>query len=250
MSVIVIGDRKVGKTHMALALAKEYKGSQVQIIDPSYETLKDELQPADADYIVPTREITKRPVKLKVELHKPEIIESVWVDTPGEMFDPEWQKDNDDDWNDFKQNIGQNIGIILLLPPYQEIVSKNLLNQATPDMTLDRDDLMNTQKWCNNLENWLRFLNKNCSRVDNITICLHKADLFCGNLDLEAQKTQEHPVVRQRQVRNEYFAVAKEVIKKNNRVVRPFQFFITSISHRTLLEAPWLYLSPYILYHR
>ncbi|GGA03383.1 ATP-binding protein [Okeania sp. KiyG1] len=250
MSVIVIGDRAVGKTHMALALAKEYKGSRVRIKDPSYETLRDQLQNVDTGEMIRTTEITKRPVKLQVELHKPEIIESVWVDTPGEMFESEWQKDHDIAWNDFKQDIGQNIGIILLLPPYQQIVSNNLLNQATPDMTLERDDLMNTQNWCNNLENWLKFLNKNCSRVDNITICLHKADLFCGNLDLEAQKTQGHPVVRQRQVRNGYFAVAKEVIKRNNREARPFQFFITSINHRTLLEAPWLYLSPFILYHR
>lgn len=37
MSVIVIGDRAVGKTHMALALAKPNQGSRVQILDPSYK---------------------------------------------------------------------------------------------------------------------------------------------------------------------------------------------------------------------
>ena len=150
----------------------------------------------------------------------------------------------------FMQKIGQNIGIILLLPPYQEIVSNHLLNKASSGMTLDPDQIMNTQGWSNNLEDWLRFFNQYCSRVDNIAICLHKADLFCQSLDDEATKMQGHPVERQKQVRNRYFAVAKEVINRNNREVRPFQFFITSISNRILLEAPWLYLSPFILHYR
>jgi GTPase SAR1 family protein len=250
MSVIVIGDRAVGKTHMALALAKKNEGLRVKIVDPSYEALREELQNADTGEMVPTREIIERPVKLEVDLSHTHRIKSLWVDTPGEWWETEWQRDHYTAWNDFKQKIGQNIGIILLLPPYQKIVSNNLLNQASPDMTLDRDKLMNAQRWCNNLENWLKFLNQNCSRVDNIAICLHKADLFCESLDDEARRTEGNPVDRQTQVRNGYFAVAKEVINRNNREVRPFQFFVTSISHRTLLEAPWLYLSPYILYHR
>ena len=250
MSVIVIGDRAVGKTHMALALAKPNQGSRVQILDPSYKTLKEELQNADTGEMIRTTKITKRSVKLEVKLHKRHVMDSLWVDTPGEIWETEWQRSHHNAWNNFKQKIGQNIGIILLLPPYQEIVSKNLLNQASPSMTLDRDQLMNTQRWCNNLEYWLRFLNQNCSGVENIAICLHKADLFCESLEDEAREMEGHPVYRQRQVKNQYFAVAKEVIDRNNREQRPFQFFITSIGNPILLTAPWLYLSPYILYYR
>ena len=250
MSVIVIGDRAVGKTHMALTLAKKDEGLRVKIVDPSYKALREELQSIDTGEMVPTRKMIKREVKLEVELNHRKIIKSFWVDTPGEWWETEWQRDHYTAWNDFKQKIGQNIGIILLLPPYQEIVSKLLLKKASPVMTLDREQLMNREKWCNNLEDWLKFFNKHCSRVDNIAICLHKADLFCESLEDEARKTEGNPVDRQTQVRNGYFAVAKEVINRNNREARPFQFFVTSISHRTLLEAPWLYLSPYILYHR
>ena len=250
MSVIVIGDRAVGKSHMGLALAHPNQKSKVRIIDPSYGTLREELQDVDTGYMVPTREIIERPVELEVDLSHTHRIKSLWVDTPGEWWETEWQRDHYTAWNDFKQKIGQNIGIILLLPPYQEIVSKLLLKKASPVMTLDREQLMNREKWCNNLEDWLKFFNKHCSRVDNIAICLHKADLFCQSLDDEATKMQGHPVERQKQVRNRYFAVAKEVINRNNREVRPFQFFITSISNRILLEAPWLYLSPFILHYR
>ena len=246
MSVIVIGDRAVGKTHMALTLAKKDEGLRVKIVDPSYKALREELQSIDTGEMVPTREMIKREVKLEVELNHRKIIKSFWVDTPGDCWETEWQEKNEDDWNDLKQEIGQNTGIILLLPPYQEIVSKLLLKKASPVMTLDREQLMNSEKWCNNLEDWLKFFNKHCSRVDNIAICLHKADLFCQSLDDEARTMQGHPVERQRQVRNRYFAVAKEVINRNNREVRPFQFFVTSISDRTLLEAPWLYLSRFI----
>ena len=250
MSVIVIGDRAVGKTHMGLALAQPIGEWRVKIIDPSYETLREKLQNVDTGDMVPTRDMIKRPVSLEVKLKHRKIIESVWVDTPGEIWETEWQEKNEDDWNDFKEKIGQNIGIILLLPPYKEIVLNHLLKKASSGMTLDPDQLMNAQGWSNNLEDWLRFFNQYCSRVDNIAICLHKADLFCESLDDEAIKMQGHPVERQKQVRNRYFAVAKEVINRNNREVRPFQFFITSISNRILLEAPWLYLSPFILHYR
>jgi hypothetical protein len=255
MSVVVIGDRAVGKSHMALALAElallgNAEQKRVIIIDPSYEILKDELTNLDTGMMVPTRQITERPIRIEVQLDRTRIIDSVWIDTPGEIWDDEWQKDHSNAWNEFKQNIGKNLAIILLLPPYQERVLPELINRASPDMTLEREKLMNAERWRRNLEDWLKFLNQNCSRVNNIAICLHKADLFCENLDAEAKEMVCHPVDRQSRVRNRFFSVAQDVIDRHNREERPFQFFVTSVSHPILLTAPWLYLSPLILYHR
>jgi hypothetical protein len=255
MSVVVIGDRAVGKSHMALALAElallgNSEQKRVIITDPSYEILKNKLQSSDTGYMIPTREITERPIRLEVQLDRRRIIDSVWIDTPGEIWDAEWPREHPSAWNEFKQNIGKNLGIILLLPPYQEIVSQELMNRALPGMNLDIEKLMNAERWRRNLDAWLKFLNQNCSRVNNIAICLHKADLFCENLDAEAKEIVCHPVDRQIRIRNKFFSVAKDVIDRNNREERPFQFFVTSISHPILLTAPWLHLSPLILYHR
>ena len=250
MSVVVIGDRAVGKTHMALALAELPAGSKVRIIDPSAEILREELTSRDTGAMVPTSEKKERPIKLEVQLNKREIIDSVWIDTSGEIWETDWQNENFNAWNEFKQNIGKNLAIILLLPPYQSIVSQELINRASSDMTLNRDKLMDTDRWCRNLEAWLKFLNQHCPRVHHIAICLHKADLFCENLDAKAREMNGHSVDRQSKAMQSFFAVAKarEVIKCNNREPIPFQFFITSVSHSDLLTAPWLYLSPYILY--
>ncbi len=255
MSVVVIGDRLVGKSHMALALAElalsgNAEQKRVIITDPSYEILKDELTNRDTGMMIRTNEITKRPIRIEVQLDRARIIDSVWIDTPGEIWDAEWPKDHPTAWNEFKQNIGNNLAIILLLPPYQERVSPELINKASPGMTLEREKLMNAERWRRNLEDWLKFLNQNCSRVNNIAICLHKADLFCENLDAEAKEMVCHPVDRQTRVRNKFFSVAKDIIDRHNREERPFQFFVTSVSHPILLTAPWLYLSPFILYHR
>ncbi|MDJ1185883.1 hypothetical protein [Roseofilum casamattae] len=250
MSIVVIGDRAVGKTHMALALAELPTGSKVRIIDPSAEVLREELINPDTGATVPTSEIISRPIRLEVQLDRRRIIDSVWVDTPGEIWEPDWPKDHPDAWNKFKQNIARNLAIILLLPPYQEMVSQELINRASSNMRVNRERLMNYERWCRNLEGWLKFLNQYCSRVHNIAICLHKADLFCESMDAEASTIIGHPVERQSKIRNRFFAVAKEVIDRHNREERPFQFFITSVSDTILLTAPWLSLSPFLLYRR
>jgi len=252
MSVVVIGDRAVGKTHMALALAELPSGSKVRIIEPSVDILREELTSRDTGAMVPTSEIKERPIKLEVILNKREIIDSVWIDTPGEIWDADWPKEHPSAWNEFKQNIGKNLAIILLLPPYQSMVSQELINRASSNMTLNRDKLMDTDRWCRNLEDWLKFLNQHCRKVHHIAICLHKADLFCENLDAKAREMNGHPVNHQNKAMQSFFAVAKarEVIQCNNREPIPFQFFITSVSHSDLLIAPWLYLSPYILYSK
>lgn len=52
------------------------------------------------------RDMIRRLVRLEVQLNYCKIIELVWVDIFGEIWEIEWQEKNEDDWNDFKEKIG------------------------------------------------------------------------------------------------------------------------------------------------
>ena len=142
----------------------------------------------------------------------------------------------------------------MLIHPYQEQVKQKLIDDADSIMTLNREELYSFKKWKYELINWLKFLRQDCSQVSNILICLHKADLVRENLNEIAEK---YPYSRNggnpwyqfdQMVRNEFFGEVKAEIAKYENPKQPFQFFVTSVKNRSLLERPWLYISPYILY--
>lgn len=248
MSVVVIGDRAVGKSRMGLALAEPSEEPKVQVIEPDYQTLKDEYINVDTGGMTPTRDIYKRPFKIKVELSTKRIIESVWIDTPGEIYDLEWQIEHPHAWKEFKETLNQSLGIILLLHPYQEQVKPTLIDSTDSIFALDRETLLPAHKWKVDLVNWMKFLRENCNQVNYILICLNKADLFCSNLDTVGKNFQSYPSYKRQDEALKYFTAAQIEIEKYNRKDRPFQFFITCVKNRSLLELPWIYLSPYILY--
>ncbi|MBR8826665.1 MAG: hypothetical protein DSM107014_01960 [Gomphosphaeria aponina SAG 52.96 = DSM 107014] len=256
MSVVVIGDRSVGKSSTVLELANPYNKNCVEIVEPDYETLRENYINPDTNQMVPTRTEEQQPLVLNVQLPGGEKqVNSVWIDTPGEMWDsPQWRQENPAAWQDFKTRLNECVGIILLLPPHRDLVSPNLLNVANDHHTLNRDDLLNFQAWENRLGKWLDFFLQDCSQVEHIAICLHKADLFC-NVDKVSREFQYNYAGGTQwwkfneTARKKYFyQVEKNIKNYHQRGGKPIQFFITSIKNRGLLELPWLYLSPYILY--
>lgn len=45
-----------------------------------------------------------------------------WIDTPGEIWRKTWQSDNPDEWKKFVEASRTSEGILLILPPYREIL--------------------------------------------------------------------------------------------------------------------------------
>jgi len=247
MSVVVIGDRAVGKSSTVLELANPYEKKFVEIVEPDYETLKDKYINPDTNQMVPTRTEGQRSLVLNVQLPGGEKqINAHWIDTPGEMWDsPQWRKDNPSAWQDFKTRLNECLGIILLLAPYRDLVSPNTLNP---------EELLTFQAWEIRFTKWLDFFLQDCSQVEHITICLHKADLFCNvdNVSKEFQYSDSGGTQWWKineTARKMYFNQVEKPIKNyHKKGGKQLQFFITSIKNRGLLELPWLYLSPYILY--
>jgi len=247
MSVVVIGDQAVGKTRMGLALAEPNKHKYVKVLEPDYETLYEQLVNPEKGDTTPSQSkgVVPRLLKLQVTLSNgsTKIIDTTWIDTFGELFNEEWQKDRPQFWKDFQtETLGQAQGIILLLNPWQEILNQRLIDEAPPIFKVGLDDVHNANKWVTTFSSWLDFLSEEqFKRVNHIVICLNKADL-CWNLANINQKKAE-----------EYFGLAKQLINnfKSKRVrinnLEPY-FFLTTVKNRDLLEAPWLHLAPYI-YH-
>ena len=246
MSVVVIGDQAVGKTRMGLALAEPNKHKDVKVLEPDYETLYDQLVNPEKDDTTPSQSngVVPRSFTLLVNLRGgPKIINTTWIDTFGELFNEEWQKERPSSWQDFqKQTLSQSQGIILLLNPWKEILSQRLIDQTEPIFKSDLANLDNANKWMTTFSNWLNFLSEEqFNRVNHIAICLNKADL-CWDL---AKTDNNNP--------EKYFEIAKSQIndfKKHRLKIHSLEpyFFITTVKNRDLLEAPWLHLAPYI-YH-
>lgn len=235
MSVIVIGDRAVGKTSMVFALTDPREQERVTVVDG----------PDWTGGVAPTEALEGRPLTMAVDLPVPRQIQVQWTDTPGEAFtNREWRKQNQKAWDGIRQKMSQSRYLLLLLPPYRSLVQRK-------DSGIKLDEFQTAEVWERRVIEWLNFIQKECSTVKHILICLNKADLFC-NTETESQRWRYKPsgfsfANYSDHVLKTYFQEFEERIKQYNLKNRSqlISFFITTIKSRSLLELPWLYISSY-----
>lgn len=254
MSVIVIGNRFVGKTSMVVTLAKETLAQgmeNVKIVTPDPQTIIQEYSNSETGEIAPTDRKSIEAMQLNIRLRsRPQgrSVSVTWIDTPGEA----WQlKEEWNGWSEIIKALHECKAVFLLLPPYRSH-SKKADDQ---DLTiLDKDT------WRSQLQNWLEFLRKHAaapdSKIQHLVIAAHKADLFCHNLDDEEEKWRFNPEKRyawtdhNTHIRNTYFSFVDDIIREHNSSpphITP-QLFITTLKRPSLLELPWVYLGTYLAY--
>ena len=249
MGVIYIGDRAVGKTHLAMELANP-KSNYVKVTEPDYSELKSILYDENQQSTRPTdskKAIYDRYLAIQVEL--PTGIKDItldWLDTPGEIWRKSWQNNNQSEWQKFLDTISHSEGILLIVPPYREIIKKS--------PTVNPDDFITKGQWCKRFHRWVDFFGQDCPKARHILICLNKADLFC-DLDKEAAKlayipdrSQMNWQQRDQYVFQKYFRPVHPQINLLNRSIQGLSVrcFITSIYNRYLLELPWIYLGSFL----
>ncbi len=246
MGVVYIGDRAVGKTHLALELANP-QGNYVQasLVNQNYANLRANLLNLDGT-TKPTQTIEKRSLDVQVRL--PNGISKIpvdWIDSPGELFRRSWQSDHINEWQNFEETVAKSEGIFLVVPPYREILQ--------PDV--NQENYITQQQWCNRFNRWADFFIYDCPQARRIVICLNKADLIYCNLEQEISQLAYLPngycknwLQRHNYVINNYFRPVKPQLEKINRSRSGLSVrcFITSIYHRSLLELPWIYLASYL----
>ncbi|MDF5732049.1 MAG: hypothetical protein PUP92_29625 [Rhizonema sp. PD38] len=247
MGIIYIGDRATGKTHLAMELANP-RSDYVSVSYPDYEYLKALLyddgigrtKATDAE-----KEVDARYLDIQVKL--PTGFKQLtldWIDTPGEIWRKTWQTDNPDKWNNFLNTLRDSEGILLIIPPYREILNPSV----------NQEEFMTQQQWCNRFNRWLDFLQQDCYKARHILICLNKADLFC-NINQESLKLAYNPngaqlnwQQRHSYVLQKYFRPIHPQLEKINQNISGLSVrcFITTIYNRYLLELPWLYLGAFL----
>jgi hypothetical protein len=122
-SVIVIGDRKVGKTDTILTLEKPGT-CNVQILnDLSCYRDPDTRRAAGTAF--------KTEVSLEMEVKLPSGKKKLfikWIDTPGENWEKfdQWQVDHPGYWKATQQTIQESTAIFLILPPYYTLIDAKL----------------------------------------------------------------------------------------------------------------------------
>jgi len=246
VGIIYIGDRATGKTHLATELANPSNNRYVNVMRPDYDTLKVELygggdKPKPTPFQGDLREMA-------VQVRLPSGAKTVavdWIDTSGEIWRPSYQEGNQQEWKDFLNKVRSSEGILLILPPYRDIVK--------PDYA---DDFMTRQQWCNRFDRWAQFFSYDCPNAKHILICLNKADLL-KSVDLQREGlklayepggTQMNWQQRHMYVLNQYFRPIQSQLQLINRQVSgsSVRCFMTSIHNRSLLELPWIYLGSFL----
>jgi hypothetical protein len=246
LGVIYIGDRYVGKTHLALELANpvyEY----VKVLSPEYQVLKSLLwdfesnttKPTDADTSTRTQSI-----EIQARLPVPKQILVEWIDTPGEIWRSSWQQSNPDKWKRFLASVEESTGIIVVLPPYREIILPGK----------DANLFLTQTQWCNRFERWTEFLAPNFPNLKHLLFCMNKADLFChykqesAALKYSLGGSSMNWNQRNNYVSQKYFRLIKpyvgRITDKNPRLA--IRCFITTVYDRSLIELPWLYLGSFL----
>ncbi|HBE20772.1 MAG TPA: hypothetical protein DEG17_01045 [Cyanobacteria bacterium UBA11149] len=244
MSVVVIGDRQVGKTSMVVSLHNPgTKHVKVLTNLSKYYNL-------GTGEITFTRQKEEETLVINVDLPAGERqIQVRWIDTPGEVWeDKEWRNTHAEAWQDIRKEVSQSQGILLLLPPHRSMIQSHLLDGETTPDNFPRPDA-----WVNNLESWLQFFRQNCVRVPHILISIHKADLFC-HPDAEEKNWRYNPSKNplwfeyNNYIRRTYFSKADNIIREYNAQSNgtALRFFITTTKNLSLLEIPWVYLGAFI----
>ncbi|MCL1463929.1 hypothetical protein [Argonema galeatum] len=245
MSVVVIGDRLVGKTSMVIAL-HDPGTKHVKVLTD----LKKYYDP-DTGLIAGTSKKEEETLLVEVKLPGGERqIQVRWIDTNGEAWsNKEWRKIYPDAWQGIQTEVSQSQAVLLLLPPHRTMIQPHLLDV---DGNSNPDDFARPDAWTNNLASWLQFFNQNCATVQHILISIHKADLFC-DIQAEAQRWRYEQLKGLRwieyneYIRNTYFNKADDIIREYNRQhSTSLRFFITTIKNPSLLELPWIHLASYL----
>ncbi|MEG3857952.1 hypothetical protein [Microcoleus sp. herbarium12] len=248
MGIIYIGDRETGKTSLVLDLANP-KSNYVKVITPDYENLKQQLYDANLERTKATdanEAIYKRLLEIQVQL--PAMTKQItldWLDTPGEIWRSSWQSANPDRWQIFLETILQSEGILLIVPPYREILKPDVNNP---------EDFINQEQWCNRFNRWVDFFRYQCPKVRHLVMCLNKADLFCdihkeaSQLEYIPHRSKMNWQQRDAYVFQRYFRPIQPQIDQINKSVSGLSVrcFITSIYNRALLELPWIYLGSFL----
>lgn len=249
LGIIYIGDRAVGKTHLAMELANPNK-HYVKVIQPNYEYLKallayDEVSGRIQEATDASQSLYSRFLEIQVQLPTgSKQLTLDWIDTPGEIWRKSWETNNQDEWQKFLTTIQKSTGILLIVPPYRELIKTGA----------NTEEYMTQQQWCNRFERWVQFFRTDCPKIRHLLICLNKADLFC-NLEEEASKLAYIPhrsrmswQERDSYVFQRYLRPIHSQIKQLNQSVSGLSVrcFITSIKNRHLLELPWIYLGTFL----
>lgn len=247
MAVIYIGDRAAGKTHLALELANP-QGHYVKVTAPDYQYIKSLLYDENLQKTKPTeadKSVYDQFLNINVQLPTGnKQINSYWLDTAGEIWRKNWQEYNQPKWQDFLTKIRESEGILLILPPYRQLVN----HQS------NAEDFITQQQWCNRFQRWVNFFRYDCPKIRHLLLCLNKADLFC-NVNQEANilgyipnRSRSNWQQRNQYVYERYFIPIHPQIRELNQSISGLsvKFFITSIYNRSLLELPWIYLGSFL----
>jgi hypothetical protein len=252
LGVIYIGDRETGKTHLVLELANP-KGNYVKVTYPDYQFLRGLFLDLELGSPKPTGGIAPEGINeqyIEVNVTLPtgdKMIALDWLDTPGEIWRQYWQEKRPDEWSRFLETIRKAEGIMLILPPYREIIE--------PTKKVDLADFITRQQWCHRFERWIDFFRQDCPKIRHLLLCLNKADLLRINLQEEATKLAFNPDFqrltwqeRDNYVLQRYFRPIHPQINQLNRSIQglTIRCFITSIYSRELLELPWIYLGSHL----
>lgn len=251
MGIIYIGDRETGKTSLALGLAHP-SHQHVQVLYPHYNQLKALLYSDDLGRTRSTdANLATYNHDIEVEVTLPtgcKKIHTTWIDTPGEIWRSSWQQTNPELWNNFLEAARSSEGVLLIVPPYREIVRS--------DGRINLDDFVTQQQWIRRFDRWVEFFQHDCPRVKHIALCLNKADLIYGiDLKQEAQQLAYHPynarknwMQRHDYVSKRFFQPVRSQLAQLNQRASGLavKCFITSINSRELLELPWIYLGTYL----
>ncbi|MGB3204166.1 MAG: hypothetical protein WBB28_04195 [Crinalium sp.] len=249
MSIVVIGDRAVGKTSMVVSLA-DLGTKHVKVVSPDPQSLVAKRFNRAENRVAGTAQMTSETLLINVDLPRGEReIQVLWVDTPGEAFsNKDWRIKHPSAWQDIQQQISESQGVILLLPPHRDLIQPDRLDPRT-----ESDDLPTSKAWVTKLQTWLDFFSKNCANVQHIIICIHRADVFC-DVNYEGKKWRyDHSANPlwfdyDNHIRNTYFSLADQAIReyKSRNYRCEVRFMITTIDNPNLLELPWIYLGSYL----
>ena len=161
------------------------KSQYVQTKLQNYENLKANffLPNGEARPTLATESVYTKDIDVKVQLPSgPKFIPLKWLDTPGEVWRRSWQQDKPTEWERFLDEIRQSQGILLIIPPYRELIR----SEANPQ------EFMTKQQWLNRFDQWVEFFSTDCRKVRHLLLCLNKADLFC-NAEREGRQLRYEP---------------------------------------------------------
>jgi hypothetical protein len=244
VGVIYIGDRKAGKTHLAMESSNP-QGNYVKGSEPIYQKLQGLLYDKVKDRTLATdarQSAYRRTLELQVRTRiRYKQIAVDWFDTTGEIWRKSWQLDNPDEWNRFLEASRGSEAILLILPPHRDLP----LN-VDPEIDEEPGPFPTLEQWCNRFDEWVRFFCQDCPKSKHLLICLNKADLFC-NINQESEKLAYSPdgytmdwLDRHQYVYHRYFRPIRSQIQKINDTFSGLSIrcFITTIKSRSLLELP------------